>query len=575
MAVTEQADCDADKRELCDTAAPWSWLWINKKDSLLCYENDRFTVCSHACVRELSKITQEGPYNIINNSTCNTTERNESTCRESRDFVWGCLKNDCTEVNLTSECDKCLNESVCSVNHSCTEQCLELFSSSTIKRDVKCNCFTELDPEEVTCNHRKDAIRSCYDLYLEPQPPVIIHWVLLGALGPVLLILVTVCCVYYRRPHYFCHKKDTLELLAGSIVWDKVKELSKSKSKEVVLKVPYQFQHRIQYTVLKIFPSSRLDVYQCEMEIHKTIGNLNKNIIAVHGNGEIGNDLLSKLHNKFPANIQQGITLRYLMLHYCKKGSLLDVLHDRDMSLYKVLRVGTDICSALKYLQNHKIIHMDIKPANIFVTGGSRFLLGDFGMAIQVTDPQQSDNATHQRQLELTLKGGTYPYYPPEYIKRGREYILPHAARDPMKIDIYQLGLLLWYCQIRGGGPEFKRRPPYNKEVTPYRGDKRVTLETMASLFTADPVCRPTFQEGSNQAIESIIRSCWEPSIQDRPHVTSLHKTLRSTLREEMIRCNLLCTKSQRIEVAVHSNVSPSGSGDQRDYVVDLLSTNA
>ena len=49
--------------------------------------------------------------------------------------------------------------------------------------------------------------------------------------------------------------------------------------------------------------------------------------------------------------------------------------------------------------------------------------------------------------------------------------------------------------------PGFKRRPPYNAEAEPYKGDKKVTLETMAALFTANPVCRPTFQEGSNQAV--------------------------------------------------------------------------
>lgn len=570
VAITDQArDCDADKRELCDTAAPWPSLWVTG-NSRVCYENETFT-CSHDCVHELSGVIEEGLYTVINDSVCD--KRSESSCQQSRDFVWSCLMNDCDEIDLRSaRCEECLNRNVCSDAHSCSQECVALFSSLwIIEPAVRCNCYTELDPKDVTCNHRKDAIKSCYQLYLEPKPPVIIHWVLLGVLGPVLLVLLSLGCVYYLRPHYFCNKKGTLETLAGSIVWDEVRELSKSKSKEVVLMLPYKYEHRTQAKVLKVFPTSRADVYQGEMTIHKIIGNCNRNIIAVHGDGVIGNDLLTKLHHKFSV-IQQGTTVRYLMLHYCKQGSLLDVLSKRDMSLYKVLRVGLDICSALKYLQTHKIIHMDIKPANIFVTGGNRFLLGDFGMAIQVKDLLQNDNATHQGQLEL--KGGTYPYYPPEYIKRGGEYILPHAARDPMKIDVYQLGLLLWYCQIRSKGPGFKRRPPYNAEAEPYKGDKKVTLETMAALFTANPVCRPTFQEGSNQAIVSIITSCWEPSIAHRPHVTSLHKTLRSTLREEMIRCNFLCHQSQSVEVAVNNCVSPGASGEQRDYTIDLLSTN-
>ena len=43
---------------------------------------------------------------------------------------------------------------------------------------------------------------------------------------------------------------------------------------------------------------------------------------------------------------------------------------------------------------------------------------------------------------------------------------------------------------------------------------------------------------------------------------------------QEMIRCNFLCHQSQSVEVAVNNCVSPGASGEQRDYTIDLLSTN-
>lgn len=35
----------------------------------------------------------------------------------------------------------------------------------------------------------------------------------------------------------------------------------------------------------------------------------------------------------------------------------------------------------LEFIHNSGVIHLDLKPANIFVTGGGRFKIGDFGMA--------------------------------------------------------------------------------------------------------------------------------------------------------------------------------------------------
>jgi len=100
---------------------------------------------------------------------------------------------------------------------------------------------------------------------------------------------------------------------------------------------------------------------------------------------------------------------------YCKKHSL---------SEEEVLKLGTDICTALEICEKRSIIHRDIKPENIFMNDFGYFKLGDFGIA---------------RKLENMSAGlsqkGTYNYMAPE-VARGTVY--------DARVDIYSLGVVLY-----------------------------------------------------------------------------------------------------------------------------------
>ena len=72
------------------------------------------------------------------------------------------------------------------------------------------------------------------------------------------------------------------------------------------------------------------------------------------------------------------------------------------MSEELVIRIGRDLCRALKLCENNNIVHRDIKPQNIFVSPNGDFKLGDFGIA---------------RTMDGTVQGtriGTYRYLAPE-----------------------------------------------------------------------------------------------------------------------------------------------------------------
>lgn len=89
-----------------------------------------------------------------------------------------------------------------------------------------------------------------------------------------------------------------------------------------------------------------------------------------------------------------------------------------------VIRLGSDICTALDACERRNIIHRDIKPENIFVSPYGEFKLGDFGIA------RQLDGLTGG-----LSRNGTPNYMAPE-VMNGQSY--------DRTADLYSLGVVLY-----------------------------------------------------------------------------------------------------------------------------------
>lgn len=78
----------------------------------------------------------------------------------------------------------------------------------------------------------------------------------------------------------------------------------------------------------------------------------------------------------------------HLQMELCAGGSLKDFLERTnaiaipEMDLRQIL---CDLATGLEILHAHGIIHLDLKPDNVYVTGDGRLKIGDFGMATELT----------------------------------------------------------------------------------------------------------------------------------------------------------------------------------------------
>ena len=107
--------------------------------------------------------------------------------------------------------------------------------------------------------------------------------------------------------------------------------------------------------------------------------------------------------------------------------SLDSIVKESTLPVDEVVKLGTHICKALELCESRKIVHRDIKPGNILVSGYGEYKLGDFGIARSMGERR-------------TFTGiGTDDFIAPEvYGMLGkREY--------DSRADIYSLGITLYY----------------------------------------------------------------------------------------------------------------------------------
>lgn len=162
--------------------------------------------------------------------------------------------------------------------------------------------------------------------------------------------------------------------------------------------------------------------------------------------------------------------------------SLNEYLAGRALTEKEVLRIGTDICSALEYCEEYHIIHRDIKPDNIFVTPAGSFKLGDFGIA----------RTLENTGTNLSVKG-TYYYMAPE-VYRGRPY--------GSNIDTYSLGIMLYRLLNRNKYPFMDIR----QEVSTVTDREDAFQKRMAGT----PLPKPC--AASQSTCQVILRACqYEP----------------------------------------------------------------
>jgi len=140
--------------------------------------------------------------------------------------------------------------------------------------------------------------------------------------------------------------------------------------------------------------------------------------------------------------------LPYYTMPYVEGESLRVALADSlPLSITDILRILGDVARALQYAHERGIVHRDIKPDNVLLSGGTA-VVTDFGIAKALSASRTYESGATLTQLGTSI--GTPAYMAPE-----------QAAGDPdvdARADIYALGCMAY--ELLAGRPPFHDRTP-------------------------------------------------------------------------------------------------------------------
>ncbi|HET9426292.1 MAG TPA: protein kinase [Gemmatimonadaceae bacterium] len=261
------------------------------------------------------------------------------------------------------------------------------------------------------------------------------------------------------------------------------RELGGGGMSRVFLAEESRLRRKVVVKVLSPELAAGISAERFEREIQLAASLMQANIVPVLSTGESGG-------------------LPYYTMPFVEGESLRSRLMRGEVRADEIPGILRDVARALAYAHERGVVHRDIKPDNVLLSGGAA-VVTDFGIAKAIAAARGESAGATLTQFGTSI--GTPAYMAPE-----------QAAGDPYvdhRADIYALGCMAY--ELLSGQPPFAGRTPQRMlaahmgeepkpllEVAPMTSHALATL--VMSCLAKDPAARPQSARDLIKALDAI-----------------------------------------------------------------------